>query len=157
MELGAGVICARGAPNRRNSPAHPRPGTPDLLQAAKAPLAQPIWPDSARMLISQLSHGRILAPWNAPRQAAAYRFIVRFTCLTCRGDMGIRTPDLLHAMNHSPGPRPGDMQPDQAECELTQAAPSLRERLPRGVLPLRLPLGNRSSRRPAIDGSAIEH
>ena len=60
MDLDAGAICARGAPNRRNSPAHPRPGTPDHLQATKAAVVRPTWPDSARMLISQLSQGRIL-------------------------------------------------------------------------------------------------
>jgi hypothetical protein len=60
MDLDAGVICARGAPDWRNSPAHPRPGTPDLLQSTKTPLVRPTWPDSARMLISQLSQGRIL-------------------------------------------------------------------------------------------------
>jgi hypothetical protein len=48
-----------------------------------APLVRPAWPDSARMLISQLSPGTGLAPRNAPRQAAAHRFIVRITCLTC--------------------------------------------------------------------------
>ena len=35
--------------------------------------------------------------------------------LTWGGAMGIRTPDLLHAMNHSRVPRPGHMQPDQAK------------------------------------------
>jgi hypothetical protein len=36
--------------------------------------------------------------------------------------MGIRTPDLLHAMNHSAFPRPGTMRPEQARHELTLAA-----------------------------------
>ena len=35
--------------------------------------------------------------------------------LTWGGAMGIRTPDLLHAMNHSRVPRPGHMQLDQAK------------------------------------------
>ena len=38
------------------------------------------------------------------------------------GATGIRTPDLLHAMNHSPVPRPGDMGSDQARRQLTLAA-----------------------------------
>jgi hypothetical protein len=38
------------------------------------------------------------------------------------GATGIRTPDLLHAMNHSPVPRPGHMRPDQARHQLTLAA-----------------------------------
>jgi hypothetical protein len=33
-----------------------------------------------------------------------------------RGATGIRTPDLLHAMNHSSILRPGHMLPDQAIC-----------------------------------------
>jgi hypothetical protein len=36
--------------------------------------------------------------------------------------MGIRTPDLLHAMNHSPVLRPGTMGSDQASRQLTLAA-----------------------------------
>jgi hypothetical protein len=43
--------------------------------------------------------------------------------------MGIRTPDLLHAMNHSPVMRPANMQLDQATCVLTQAAAGIGEPL----------------------------
>ena len=59
---------------------------------------------------------------------------VRIMLLNC-GAMGIRTPDLLHAMNHSPVLRPGDMRPDQATRELTLAAAGPGEHPPAAFCP----------------------
>jgi len=59
-----GATPAASAPYSGNAPSRYQPGRSaeggDLLPGTKAPLVQPTWPDSARMLISQPSQGRIL-------------------------------------------------------------------------------------------------
>jgi hypothetical protein len=97
--------------------------TNDPLQITKALFVQPTWSNSRRPLIRQPFQGRILPPGNAPRRATAHRFRIRIRHVTCVELWGFETPDLLHAMNHSPVPGPGDMRPDQARRQLTLAAP----------------------------------
>jgi hypothetical protein len=56
------------------------------------------------------------------------------------GAMGIRTPDLLHAMNPSGIPRPGHMWPDQPERQPTPAVTQPWRAATSAILPIRMPL-----------------
>jgi hypothetical protein len=82
-----------------NSPSRSRP----LTSPANDPSAlrpSPSW--------HVIAHQSPLLYFTAVRGVRSFR--IKF--LSC-GAMGIRTPDLLHAMNYPSAPRPGHMQPDQ--------------------------------------------
>ena len=83
--------------------------------------------------------GRIL-PLGMPfTRAVTRRLGVRNYTSDLGGATGIRTPDLLHAINHSPVPRPGNMRPDQATRELTHAATGPDEHPPAAFCPSECP------------------
>jgi hypothetical protein len=95
--------------------------TDDLLRITKALLVQPTRPNSARMLIRHHRRGGA-CPSECPSVGGSSSVQSSNYISDLCGAMGIRTPDLLHAMNHSPVPRPGHMRPDQARHQLTLAA-----------------------------------
>jgi hypothetical protein len=101
----------------------------DLLHVTKALIGQLTSPDSIRILIRQPPRGGS-CPAKCPSPDACSSVQSSNLWFDLCGAMGIRTPDLLHAMNHSGILRAGDMSSDQPERQLTLTASSPGE-LPR--------------------------
>jgi len=95
------------APSIRTRASPPPPATGrhgrsrDLLHYHKHPDCRPTWPTAERLLIRLSPRGHF-APQNALQRVGHRQLSVRISSVNCAsGATGIRTPDLLHAMNPS--------------------------------------------------------
>ena len=106
--------------------------TGDLLQITKYGVAANAAAHRFLQVSELLKAGA--APSIAPQRRPAHRFSVRIIFLTWVA-MGIRTPDLLHAMNHSQVTRLAHMSAEQARHWLRLAATSSRKPSPAAICP----------------------
>jgi len=105
--------CPGGA--RRAPPGHHRTCDPGLMTSCTSSEPCPHRQRGyVRVCAGQQSASRSACPSNAPQRRTSSPVPRSKYIHDLSGAKEIRTPDLLHAMNHPAAPRPGHMSPDQA-------------------------------------------